>query len=90
MKLKLAVLTLVVVAVVGSLFQLSRTSMAQSRVSWEYKVEARRLGVPGVTPLDLNSLGAQGWELVTVNIEELPTTGGAMQLTRIYHFKRIH
>jgi hypothetical protein len=90
MKLKTAVLTLFVVALAGSLFTLSRTSTAQNRVSWEYRIESRQIGVPGTTQLNLNAIGAEGWELVTVNIEEIPTSAGGKQLMRIYHFKRIH
>ena len=46
---------------------------AQPKVTWEYKV------VSETDKISLNDLGAQGWELVTVEM------GGAQE---VYYFKR--
>ncbi len=47
---------------------------SQPKVTWEYKV------VSETDKISLNELGAQGWELVTVEM------GGAQE---VYYFKRM-
>jgi hypothetical protein len=60
-------------------------SQAQISVpdSWEYRV----VPTPRASGFDMKELGAQGWELVTIQREE-KTFGHSIQQTDYLYFKR--
>ena len=68
----LAMFALVILIVVG--WTVYGQKQSAPRVVWEYKV------VSETDKISLNDMGAQGWELVTVEI------GGAQE---VYYFKRV-
>ena len=58
-----------------------RSNQAQSRAFWEHKVVSELKGTGSV---ELNRLGAEGWELITVRGEE--EVNGSFHQTRLYYY----
>ena len=84
-------LSLVVVAVllgsIGWTASAQKTNFAKQ--TWEYKVHTV-YGVNDLPPANLeqfNQMGAEGWELITVLLEQ-STLGGSQQRKAMYYFKR--
>lgn len=74
-KTNLTVLLLALtVLVIAAWTVYAQKPVAPTRVTWEYKV------VSETDKVSLNDMGAQGWELVTVEM------GGAQE---VYYFKRV-
>jgi hypothetical protein len=87
MKTKL-ILVLAAIAVLCFAAWSSKASHS-SRDNWEYKlvtVQGMNI-VPASNPTQLNELGSEGWELVTVNTEEV-VFGSHRQIKIGYYLKR--
>lgn len=61
----------------------SSRAQTSSRTAWEYRV------VEGYNyvAISLDDLGAQGWELITIESKEKPF-GASRTITNYYYFKR--
>jgi hypothetical protein len=68
----MVLISLGILVIVG--FAVYGQKQSAPRVVWEYKVVSETDKIP------LNDMGAQGWELVTVEM------GGAQE---VYYFKRV-
>src|SRR3954469_8724319 len=57
------------------------------RQNWEYKVSTIFAGSAEQTIGQMNQLGADGWELVSVEMVNQQIDSGLVRATYVYHFK---
>ena len=79
--LLLAVCVVAFLSLVASARQ--ERNQAPQKPSWEHRVVSE---LQGHGTADLNKLGAEGWELVTVRAEEEVT--GNFRQTRLYYYMK--
>jgi hypothetical protein len=90
MKRTFVIMSVVLLVVVGTLSFSGRAQTA-SRITWEYKVistygPSETTPAPNVSQLD--TAGAQGWELIEVRAGDFPKPG-SNQVRTDYFFKRV-